>query len=277
MTLDAFLATGGPVAAIEVTRVQGSAPREVGAWMLVSPQATHATIGGGALEHRAIARARALLAEGDEALDLALPLGPAIGQCCGGQVTLAIRRLDARGIAEHRARLAAQRASDPPVAVFGAGHVGLALARALALLPVRTLLVDSRSEALAAAPAGVGTRLTPLPEAVVRAARPGTAFVVMTHDHATDFLIAAEALARGDAAYVGLIGSASKRAAFEGWLKREHGPSPAALTCPVGAAGRGDKRPAVIAAQVAAEVMAALTCRAVQAAPRHAAPHAARA
>jgi xanthine/CO dehydrogenase XdhC/CoxF family maturation factor len=87
--------------------------------------------------------------------------------------------------------------------------------------------------------------------------------VVLTHDHALDFLIADAALARGDAAYVGLIGSGSKRARFRGWRLR-NGVAPEAalrgLTCPIGGPS-GDKRPAVIAAMVAAEILAALRAR----------------
>jgi xanthine dehydrogenase accessory factor len=116
-------------------------------------------------------------------------------------------------------------------------------------------MVDGREEELSMAPGGVERVLTPLPEEVVRRAEPGAAFVVLTHDHALDFLIAREALARGDAAYVGMIGSRTKRVSFHRWL-REAGPVDAgALVCPIGAAGRPDKRPEVIAAFVAAEVM----------------------
>ena len=109
---------------------------------------------------------------------------------------------------------------------------------ALALLPVRTVLVDGRDEELSMASAGVERVLTPLPEEVVRRAPAGSAFAVMTHDHALDFLVAREALARGDAAYVGMIGSRTKLVSFRRWL-REAGPvDTAGLVCPVGAAGR---------------------------------------
>ena len=79
---------------------------------------------------------------------------------------------------------------------------------------------------------------------------------MLTHDHALDFLIAREALARGDAAYVGMIGSRTKRVSFRRWLRRGGRRStPRALVCPIGAAGRPDKRPEVIAAFVAAEIL----------------------
>jgi len=91
-------------------------------------------------------------------------------------------------------------------------------------------------------------------------APPGSAFVVLTHDHGLDFLLASAALGRGDAAYVGLIGSATKRAKFRKWCRTQcDGLSIADLTCPIGAQGSRDKRPAVIAAFAVAEVMSALT------------------
>ena len=115
-------------------------------------------------------------------------------------------------------------AERPHVYVFGAGHVGDALAMALSLVPVRIVLVDTREDELSASTVpGIETCLTAMPEAVVRDAPAGSAFVILTHDHALDFLIAAEALRRDDAAYVGMIGSKTKRATFKNWLSREIG------------------------------------------------------
>jgi xanthine dehydrogenase accessory factor len=254
---EALLAAARPLALVEVVAVLGSAPREVGAWMLVGEAALAGTIGGGQLEFAAIDRARQLLRQGSFAERLTIPLGPEIGQCCGGRVTLALTGVDAGLAAALARRLEAERAARPEVLVFGAGHVGRALAAALALLPVRAALIDQRAEELDRAPADVPTRLTPLPEAEVTRAAPGAAFVVATHDHALDFLIAGAALDRGDAAYVGLIGSASKWARFRAWRLRTGAAPEAAvrgLTCPIGGAS-GDKRPAVIAALAAAEII----------------------
>jgi xanthine dehydrogenase accessory factor len=189
-----------------------------------------------------------------------LPLGPEIGQCCGGWVELVLARM---GAADRRAVVAEARRADrarPHVYILGAGHTGRALAAMLQALPVRPVLVDSRPGELAQAAAGIETRLSPLPEAEVAAAPPGSAFVVLTHDHGLDFLLTAAALARGDAAYVGMIGSATKRAKFRAWCRAFcGGQDTGGLTCPIGAQGSADKRPEVIAAFVAAEVMAVLT------------------
>jgi xanthine dehydrogenase accessory factor len=248
-----------PAAMVRVEEAKGSTPRESGAWMVVGPDATLGTIGGGQLEYMAIDAARAMLARGSAAETLDIPLGPEIGQCCGGRTLLSVVRLEEAGWNGLAAQAERDHARLPAVMIFGAGHVGRALAAALALLPVRPVLVDGRAAELALAPARVERVQTPLPEAEVRRAPSRAAYVILTHDHALDFLIAREALARGDAAYVGMIGSRTKRVSFERWLARtEDAPDTTALVSPIGAAGRPDKRPEVIAAFVAAEILAAL-------------------
>ncbi len=214
----------------------------------------------------AIARARQLLADGEAGpATLDVPLGPEIGQCCGGRVGVSIRRLDKTLAAGLLAEVEAADAALPHVYLFGGGHVGQALASALSLLPVSTTVVETRPEALEGMPETVATRLTPVPEEAVREAPAGAAFVVLTHDHALDFLIVAEALARGDAGYVGMIGSKTKKATFRSWYLKTAGGSEAdlaRLVSPIGGHGVRDKRPAVIAALAVAEILAALWGRA---------------
>jgi xanthine dehydrogenase accessory factor len=268
--IDALFAGDPTVALVRVETARGSTPREAGAWMLVTADAMLGTIGGGQLEYMALDAARAMLSRGEESTTLDVPLGPEIGQCCGGRALLAVRRLIAADRKALRADAEAALRALPAVHVFGAGHVGRALAATLALLPVRPFLVDGRPEELALAPAGVETLATPLPEAVARDAPPGSAFVILTHDHALDFLIAREALARTDAAYVGMIGSRSKRASFLRWLREtedDRAIDPARLVCPIGAGSRPDKRPEVIAAFVATEIMQRLAARQVRILP----------
>ena len=108
--------------------------------------------------------------------------------------------------------------------------------------------------------APVDQRHRAMPEVDISNAPPGSTFIVVTHDHALDFLLASAALQRGDAAYVGLIGSMSKRAKFKSWCSTNcDNLSMDGLICPIGGTTSSDKRPAVIAAFVAAEVMAKLT------------------
>lgn len=246
---------------VEVTGAAGSTPRDTDAWMLVAADSLFGTIGGGQLEYMAIDHGRRALKRGDAPEAMTIPLGPEIGQCCGGRVALAFTRIDREKAAMLIERSDLEIASRPHVYVFGAGHVGDALVMALSLVPVRTVLVDTRENELSAVAdiPGIETCLTAMPEAVVRDAPPGSAFVILTHDHALDFLIAAEALRRDDASYVGMIGSKTKRSTFKNWLSREIGRPDLfdRLVCPIGGTTVKDKRPAVIAALAAAEVMAA--------------------
>jgi len=254
--LRAALAEGCPAVLVTVREALGSTPREAGAAMLVTADALAGTVGGGALELEAVLEARRMLDAGAPTTTLDVPLGPAIGQCCGGRVVLDLQRADLALLARMERDGRAARAAAPAVVVFGAGHTGQALARALQPLPFRLLVVDGREDRLGELPADVARRLTPLPEETVAEAQPGSAFVVMTHDHGLDFLLAAAALRRRDAAYVGMIGSRSKRVAFGRYL-RDVDPAldPGRLVLPIGGSAVRDKRPEVIAALVAAELV----------------------
>lgn len=259
-SLTRFLERSPSAAVVAVREAQGSTPREKGAWMLVSPDAIFGTIGGGQLEFLAIAKARELISENIATGALDIPLGPEIGQCCGGRVVLDISIAGPEGRADLLRRAEAEDAIRPHVYLFGGGHVGHALAAALALLPVRTVVVETRADALEGFPERVETRLAAMPEEAVREAPRHSAFVVLTHDHALDFLIVSEALAREDAAYVGMIGSKTKKATFKSWYLKNGGDENRLLrlVTPIGGEELRDKRPAVIAAMTAAEVMRAL-------------------
>lgn len=263
--LTEFLGTAGVVALVKVDSAKGSTPREAGTWMLVSRDSIFGSIGGGQLEYMAMDKARSMLSDGQEkTARLDIPLGPDIGQCCGGRVELTVCRVDETIRAELVSESEREQAAIPNVYVFGGGHVGHALAAALSLLPVKTLVIETRADELHGLPEGVATLLTPMPEEAVRAAPAGSAFLVLTHDHALDFLIVAEALKRGDATYVGMIGSKTKKATFKSWYLKTAGGTERAfarLVSPIGGDAVRDKRPAVIAALAAAEVMAALVAQ----------------
>lgn len=263
-----FARRGGPFVLVNVDNAVGSAPRESGAWMLVSPQRVFRTIGGGQLEKLAIDKARDLMVSNDrKRVQLKVPLGPEIGQCCGGSVVLSLKLIVETEIDRIAAGLDEEFKALPHVYVFGAGHVGNALCEALSLLPVQPVLVDTRNQELQSAPPGVETRLAAMPEAVVRTAEPGSAYVILTHEHSLDFLIAKEALARSDASYVGMIGSKTKLASFRNWMKRDSGQTRSVdrLVCPIGGSGVSDKRPEVIAALVAAELVQYLSASSAKA------------
>lgn len=261
LSAESFLAIHADCALVSVIEVKGSTPRELGAWMLVSPKARYGTIGGGQLEFMAMDAAREMLASGVDEGGLDIPLGPEIGQCCGGRVGLSIERLNAQTSQILIAKDRAERQAYPHVLIFGGGHVGHALAASLSLLPVQTMVVETREGELEDLPVNIRTCLTPVPEEMVREAPSGSAIVVLTHDHALDFLIVGEALARNDLPYVGMIGSKTKKATFKSWYLKEAGGDQQRLErliCPIGGAAIADKRPAIIASLVAAEIITIL-------------------
>jgi xanthine dehydrogenase accessory factor len=256
-----LLARGEPAVLVEVTALKGSAPREAGARMLVTARAIHGTIGGGRLEWEAIDRARTLLESGEPDATMDVPLGPEIGQCCGGFVSLRLRRADDGLRGELEAIEQAEGEKLPLVLLFGAGHVGKALAAAFAPLPLRVRWIDGRASEFPDPPIlGPEVVITERALAEVDAASAGAAYLVLTHSHALDSMICAAVLQRGDFAYLGLIGSRTKRAQFERGFRDLGIPKEriARLVCPIGGNRIKDKRPAVIAALTAAELIHAL-------------------
>lgn len=224
--------------------------------MLVSPDSTWGTVGGGTLEWRAVETARDLLRAGGKQTEFVVSLGPDTGQCCGGRVGVRITCLDAGELAEIRERVRNRVAARPVLLLFGAGHVGRALAASLSLLPLRLIWVDSRPHEFGAVPPGVEIVSDGSWERVVASAPPGAGALVLTHNHALDGLIVTELLQRGDFTYVGMIGSLTKRRRFESAMRAMGMEEEriASLVCPVGDRGVRDKRPAMIAAFVTAEI-----------------------
>ena len=259
------LRDGFPAVVVEVHSTAGSVPRERGTRMLVGADDIAGTVGGGHLELKAIAHARRLLAGQRVEATLRFPLGPALGQCCGGVVTLAFAPLG-------DAVIAAWPDDEPlfRLQLHGAGHVGRAVATLLATLDCEVDWFDQRDDGfpdatMLGSPWPVHVRRTAVDtvEAEVAGARAGDFFLVLTHEHALDLRIVEAILRRGDAGFVGLIGSATKRAGFERRLA-ERGVGRAALqslVCPIGVPGIGGKEPAVIAAAVVAQLLQVASAR----------------
>ncbi|WP_159950533.1 xanthine dehydrogenase accessory protein XdhC [Rhizobium sp. 18065] len=260
VTPASFLARHAAVVLVDVIDAKGSTPRDAGAFMLVAEAVVFGTIGGGHLEFLAIEKARTMLGTGERQAELDVPLGPEIGQCCGGRVKLALNCLTDESRAAFVAEQAAAHHRLTQIHLYGAGHVGLALAAALAPLPFNVTLIDTRADIDGQVPDGIAFRRVAMPEAEIATLADGGAVIILTHDHALDFLIAKEALARPDLRYIGMIGSATKRATFSRWLAREDaaGADIGRLILPIGGTSVRDKRPQVIAAMVAAELLSTL-------------------
>lgn len=231
---------------VEITKTRGSAPRDAGTAMRVGARDTCGTIGGGALEHRAIAAARAMLATGAPERTETVPLGPGLGQCCGGAVTLhfgyAARSLDSPATAVPTALNAcAPRA----LWLWGAGHVGRAVVRACPPGAFHITWIDRDRDRF---PREVPGPVTLLPAAdmprLASRAPVDAHHLIFTYSHDIDLALCA-ALLRRPAASIGLIGSDTKWARFSKRL-RALGLDPAPITCPIGDKSLG-KAPDAIA------------------------------
>ena len=243
--LNEMVQSGSPYVIITVIGSRGSTPRDSGTKMVVSPDETFCTIGGGHLEYKAIDIAYQMLADQENQQRIEhFPLGPSLGQCCGGSATIlfecfAITKIN--------------------IWLFGAGHVGKALVSVLHQLPCRVNWVDSRPEEFPAEiPSNVTKTVSEDPEKIVSSAPVKSYFIVMTHQHPLDFEITAAILKRKDARYIGLIGSRTKWERFK--LRFEHrGFKPEVfeeVRCPIGLSEVKGKRPIEVAVSIAGEIIA---------------------
>ena len=236
---------------VTVIKAEGSTPRETGAQMLVTTRGYHGTIGGGTLEWLAMAEAQTLLGKPKSIRTLTKSLGPDLGQCCGGRMTLRLESFTSTDIdeVEHHAAVTEELTH---LNLWGAGHVGRALVMALAPLPFKITWWDIRDNAFPSiVPERVNCRL-----GAPQDMQPGLV-LVMTHSHTLDFNIVDFALRHAHFPQIGLIGSATKAARFRKRLLEAGHETEALnrLTCPIGSKTIHSKLPAAIAASVAVQLL----------------------
>lgn len=285
------LADGSDIVLVTVTATKGSSPRNAGARMLITAMDSWKTIGGGAVEFDIMARARNMLARGNEGWErqhLTFVLGPDMGQCCGGQMSILLEKFSSshesdllalsakvtcKTILSHPLHsgppLLVETASEvpsfsvqimstqTPLFIYGAGHVSRALLPRLEGLGFEIFLVDIDDSRF---PADLEDRaeklLAKAPENIASRAPFGAAHLVMTHSHSLDEAICLELLTRGGFAYLGLIGSKSKRARFAKRLLAA-GVTESMLNllvCPIGIDEITGKSPAYVALSIAAQL-----------------------
>ncbi|BBP84180.1 xanthine dehydrogenase accessory protein XdhC [Pseudomonas sp. Pc102] len=230
---------------VTIIEERGSTPRNSGSKMVVSDDRIYETIGGGHLEFKAMEIAREMLRTRSQDTRLErFSLGASLGQCCGGATVLLFEPMGQ---------------PQAHIALFGAGHVGRALAPLLASLPCKVRWIDSReNEFPASIPAGVEKVVNDEVVDEVERMPSGSYFIVMTHNHQLDLELTAAILKRNDFAYYGLIGSKTKRVKFEHRL-RDRGFAPETvqrMRCPMGIAEVKGKLPAEIAISIAGEIIA---------------------
>jgi xanthine dehydrogenase accessory factor len=261
-----------PSVLIQIERFEGSSPREVGAWMLVSAKQVLGSVGGGHLEFDAIAKAQHMLRDSSQE-KLTHPvqthryaLGPTLGQCCGGVVWLKMEYFDASDtpkiIANYRDFIPARQQNSLKIALFGGGHVGKAIVQVVGRLPAQVHWIDSRDEIFPAQlPSNVQTEHSSPVQAAVADLVAQSHVLIMSFSHAEDLEVLASCLKRqrerGDLPYIGLIGSKTKWANFRHRLA-ERGFTEQELsyvTNPIGLPSIAGKEPEVIALSVSAQLM----------------------
>ena len=257
------LADGERAVLVSVQKAQGSVPRDEGAWMAVLPNQLINTLGGGQLEFQAVKEALSILHAPPSTSDAPsikrYPLGPSLGQCCGGVVHLAFEVVSAADAQALQKRL---QTHEPHLALFGGGHVGRAIVALMEKLPWQVTWIDSRESIF---PTQVGTNIQlehsePV-QAAVASLETRAHVLIMSFSHAEDLDVLQQCLLRQrkakDLKSIGLIGSDTKWATFKSRLKMR-GFEPEefhAVQCPIGLAGLGAKEPEVIAISVVAKLL----------------------
>ncbi len=290
----AATAQHGTVTRVLVADHKGSTPREAGASMLIWADGQSGTIGGGALEQQASDFARTVT----KPTALNIPLGPALGQCCGGNVVLVfepftpetlppetgpyIRNIsgkDDQPLAFKRLLKSLRNSGQAPSHIwlggwlletlteqktplwlYGAGHVGRAIVDTFDGLPFDITWVDTSADRFPAdIPLHANHLIAQNPSDAVKHAPDTAHHVVLTYSHALDLDLCHAILSRNHAS-LGLIGSATKRARFSSKLT-DLGHASAQISriiCPIGQRELG-KTPKAIAIGLAAELLNAST------------------
>tara|TARA_B100001057_G_scaffold233361_1_gene233591 strand:- start:54 stop:968 length:915 start_codon:yes stop_codon:yes gene_type:complete len=277
----------GYVCLVSVAEAKGSVPREAGAIMLVYNSHIDGSIGGGELEFQAIKTARKDRSEKAFLREIkTYPLGPALGQCCGGHVKLMFEWYgpDSQSFL---AQLAAQgqgyslhptnsqdspvvaiepsekmlslplSAQKRPVFLYGAGHVGRAVVEIARHLPCQIYWVDTDDDRY---PEDIAEEVTKLlankPETIAQHAPGDAIHLIMTYSHQVDFEIVMAVLSCGNFARCGLIGSETKASRFRKRLRDAGVNSDAIerLYCPIGLPEITGKKPLQVAISVTGQL-----------------------
>ena len=237
--------SGQGYAIVTVMTAAGSTPREAGTKMIVTADSQYDTIGGGHLEYQAVAKARALLATGEQTQHIeSYPLASKLGQCCGGAMKVLFEVLVTH---------------EQTLAIFGGGHVAQALVPIVAQLPLQIRWIDSRRECFQAVSvaANVSCIVDDDPLAAMTDLPPHSWVVILTHNHQLDYRLVECALRQCECDFLGMIGSATKAKRFRTRLAhRGYSASQIAqLISPIGELSIAGKRPIEVAVAISAQII----------------------
>ena len=196
----------------KIINVKGSSPNKVDDIILVSQDTIFGTIGGGNLEYLIVEEAKNILKSKIKTKILSIPLGPGIGQCCGGYVQIKLSLHKNSSDALKNENLNEDKNSN--LYIFGAGHIGQALITKLKNINFNTFLIDSREDFLKITNFNnINYLLSKKPWEIVHRLKDNSCFVVLTHSHDYDLKILNEVLKK-KFTFLGLIGSKTKKNKF---------------------------------------------------------------
>jgi len=200
------------IAKAKIVNVKGSSPNKIDDIILISHDTIFGTIGGGNLECLIVDEAKNLINKKIKRKTFNIPLGPGIGQCCGGYVQILLTLHKNSSEALKNEKLNEDKNSN--LYIFGAGHIGQALIAKLENINFNTFLIDSREDFLKMTNVNnINYLLSKKPWEIVTRLKDKSFFVVLTHSHDYDLKILNEVL-KIDFTFLGLIGSKTKKNSF---------------------------------------------------------------
>ena len=241
----------------EIISTEGSVPREAGDYMFITKEDIFGTIGGGQLELIVINKAKKLLKTVIKKTEtLNIPLGPGIGQCCGGYVQIQLTNyLNGDDIIKREKNSIKKNDN---LFIFGAGHIGQALSSKSSDLNFEVHLIDSRKNFLYMNDyRDVEYIFATKPWELIKNLPRNSYYIVLTHSHDYDFKIINEILFNMSFKFVGLIGSKTKKIRFANRLKDNgHNKSLIDLIdCPIGLNFNHSKEPGEISISIMAKLI----------------------
>ena len=240
----------------KVMNALGSTPNKIDDFMLIAENDIFGTIGGGTLEFQVISKAKELLINNKEENILKVPLGPGIGQCCGGFVEIKLTKHSNFKNAIKNEVFADINKLD--LYIFGAGHIGQSLITKTKFLNFNTYLIDSRESFLKQNNLKhINYLLSSKPWEIVSHLNDKSMYVIVTHSHDYDFKIVNEILKINSFSYLGLIGSDTKRSKFYKRLDQLGHKKQLIdqLECPIGASIGKSKDPEEISVSILARII----------------------
>ena len=239
----------------KILDVKGSSPNNIDDIILISKDSIFGTIGGGNLEYLVIDEAKKILDKKVKNKILSIPLGPGIGQCCGGyvQIELSLHK-NSKDALKNESLI---KNIKPNLYIFGSGHIGQAIISKLENINFNTFIIDSREDYLNMTNIkDINYLLSKKPWEIVSKLDDNSYFIVLTHSHDFDLKILNEVLKKNNT-FVGLIGSITKKKRFyKRLITNGHNKSIVEkIECPIGIDIGNSKDPNEIAFSIITRIL----------------------